>query len=160
VEHVESAVSGHGSFPDSQHFPGRLFVRRHVRETDDLIGLHLGPRPDADPAVTLIVGIITLSRRYACQKSMRREMRSARPFTVNNSGIDGRNGQAYHGRKTTTTNEARPTVLGSRPRENQRRQRHTRRRCSARARSRFGEAGRARVLRTGDEAATVRNSVR
>jgi hypothetical protein len=57
--------------------------------------------------------IITLPRRYACQKSMRREMRSARPFTVNNNGIDARNGQAYHGGKTTTTNGARPAVARS-----------------------------------------------
>ena len=82
--------------------PGRLFVRRHVRETDDRIGLRFGPRPGADPTVHSHVQIITLPRRYACQKSMRREMRSVRPFTVNNSGIDARNGQAYHGRKTTT----------------------------------------------------------
>jgi hypothetical protein len=45
---------------------------------------------------------------------MRREMRSARPFTVNNNSIDARNGQAYHGRKTTTTNGTRPAVARSR----------------------------------------------
>jgi hypothetical protein len=33
-------------------------------------------------------------------------MRSARPFTVNNSGIDARDGQAYHGRTTTITKAA------------------------------------------------------
>lgn len=30
---------------------GCLFVRRHVRETDDRIGLRFGPRPGADPTV-------------------------------------------------------------------------------------------------------------
>ena len=71
--------------------------------------------------------IITLPRRYACQKSMRREMRSARPFTMNNSGIDARNGQAYHGRKTTTTIGTRPTALGSRASEEHRTSRQRRR---------------------------------
>ena len=58
-----------------------LFVRRHVRETDDRTGLRFGLRPGADPTVQH-VQIITLPRRHACQKSMRREMRSAHPFTV------------------------------------------------------------------------------
>ena len=31
--------------------PGCLFVRRHVRETDNRIGLRFGPRPGADPTV-------------------------------------------------------------------------------------------------------------
>jgi hypothetical protein len=31
---------------------------------------------------------------------------------VNKSGIDARNGQAYHGRQTTLTNETRPASLG------------------------------------------------
>ena len=31
--------------------PGRMFVRRHVRETDNRIGLRFGPRPGADPTV-------------------------------------------------------------------------------------------------------------
>ena len=31
--------------------PGCLFVRRHVRETDDRTGLRFGPRPGADPTV-------------------------------------------------------------------------------------------------------------
>ena len=35
----------------SNHFPGCLFVRRHVRETDGRIGLRFGPRPGADPTV-------------------------------------------------------------------------------------------------------------
>ena len=91
---------------------GRLFARRHVRETDSRIGLRFGPRPGADPTVHPYVQVITLPWRYACQMSMRREMRSARPFTVNNSGIDARNGQAYHGRKNTTTNGPRPAALG------------------------------------------------
>jgi hypothetical protein len=36
------------------------------------------------------------------------------PITVNNNGIDARNGQAYHGRKTTSTNGTRPAVARSR----------------------------------------------
>jgi hypothetical protein len=47
----ESAVSGHGSFPNLNWLPGCLFVRRHVRETDSRIGLRLGPRPGANPTV-------------------------------------------------------------------------------------------------------------
>lgn len=31
--------------------PRCLFVRRHVRETDNRVGLRLGPRPGADPTV-------------------------------------------------------------------------------------------------------------
>ena len=84
---------------------------------------------------------ITLPRRYACQKSMRREMRSARPFTVNNSGIDARNGQAYHGRKTTTTNGTRPAAAGSRSRKGRRAQWQRRRCATPCVRSRAGAAG-------------------
>ena len=47
----ESAVSDHGSFPLLKPLPGCLFVRRHVRETDNRIGLRFGPRPGADPTV-------------------------------------------------------------------------------------------------------------
>ena len=104
--------------------------------------------------------IITLPRRYACQKSMRREMRSARPFTMNNSGIDARNGQAYHGRKTTTTNGTRPAALGSRSGEGQRAQWQQRRRVASRVRSCPGAAGRTRVLRAGTEAAIANDSMR
>jgi hypothetical protein len=140
--------------------PGCLFVRRHVRETDDRTGLHLGLRPDADPAVELFVGIITLSRRYACQKSMRWEMCLARPFTANNSGIDARNGQAYHGRKTTTTNEARPAVLDSCASEEHLTRRQRRRRFAASVRPRAGAAGPPRVLRAGTEASIATGSMR
>jgi hypothetical protein len=79
-----SAVLDHGSFLFLKPLPGCPFVRRHVRETDNRIGLRFGPRPGADPPCTTRA-IITLPRRHACQKSMRREMRSARPFTVNNN---------------------------------------------------------------------------
>ena len=140
--------------------PGYLFVRWHVRETDNRTGLHLGLRPDADPAVHHTSKSSTLPRRYACQKSMRREMRSARPFTVNNSGIDARNGQAYHGRKTTTTNGTRPTVPRSRAGEEHRTRRQRRRRFTPRVRSRPGAAGCSGMFRTGTEEATARNSMR
>ena len=121
----ESAVSGHGSFPTSQT-TSWLSVRatsrpRNRRPNRTALRSQARRRSDRAPHVQ----IITLPRRYACQKSMRREMRSARPFTVNNSGIDARNGQAYHGRKTTTTNGTRPAALGSRSCEGQRTQRAT-----------------------------------
>ena len=48
---LESAVSGHGSFPLLKPFPGCLFARGHVRDTDNQIGLRFGPRPGADPIV-------------------------------------------------------------------------------------------------------------
>jgi hypothetical protein len=146
--------------PILNSLPGRLFVRRHVREADDRTGLHFGLRPGADPAVHPIVGIITLPRRYACQRSMRREMRSARPFTVNNSRIDARNGQAYHGRKTTTTNETRPRTVGSRAGEEYRTRRQRRRRFTPCVRPRAGAASRPRVLRARTEAAIARSSMR
>jgi hypothetical protein len=106
------------------------------------------------------VQIITLPRRYACQKSIHREMRSARPLTVNNSGIDARNGQAYHGRKTTTTNGTRPAVSRSCSREGQRKQRQRRGCVASRVRSRPGAAGRTRVPRAGTEAAVANDPMR
>ena len=47
----ESAVSGHDSFLLLKALQGCLFVRRHVRETDNRIGLRFGARPGADPTV-------------------------------------------------------------------------------------------------------------
>jgi hypothetical protein len=82
-------------------------VLRYVRGTDDRT--RIASWPQAGPVAGLIVRNHHLPRRYSCQESIRREMRSARPFAVNSSGIDARNGQAYHGR-TTTTNEARPSA--------------------------------------------------
>jgi hypothetical protein len=109
----ESAVSGHGSFPTSQATPGYLFVRRHVRETGSRIGLRFGPRPSADPTVH------DTSNHHAATAVRLSEVDASgdalsAPITVNNNGIDARNGQAYHGRKTTTTNETRPRTVGSR----------------------------------------------
>jgi hypothetical protein len=159
VEHVRISGLRPRFVPLLKPLPGCPFVRRHVRETGSRIGLHLGLRPDADPIVEL-VGIITLPRRYACQKSMRREMRSARPFTPNNSGIDARNGQAYHGRKTTTTNGTRPTAVGSRAGEEHRTRRQRRGRFTPCVRPRAGAACSTRVLRVGSEAAIARSSMR
>jgi len=147
-------------FPLLKPLLGCLFVRRHVRETDDenrtALRSQARRRSDSAPHVQ----IITLPRRYACQKSMRREMRSARPFTVNNRGIDARNGQAYHGRQTTLTNETRPASLGSRSCEGQREHRERRGRVASRVRSCSGAAGRTRVLRVGTEAAIANDSMR
>ncbi len=46
-----SAVSDPGSLPLLKPLPGCPFVRRHVRGTDNRIGLRFGPRPGADPTV-------------------------------------------------------------------------------------------------------------
>ena len=138
--------------------PGCLFVRRHVREsTTESDCASVPGQAQIRPYMTRL--IITLPRRYACQKSMRREMRSARP-TVNNSGIDARNGQAYHGRKTIATNGTRPASLDSRSGERQRVQWQQHRRVASRVRSGPGAAGRTRVLRVGVEAAAANDSVR
>lgn len=156
----ESAVSGHGSFPTSQTTCW-LSVRATSRPRNrqpNRTALRSQAKRRSDRA--LQVQIITLPRRYACQKSMRREMRSARPLTVNNSGIDGRNGQAYHGRKTTTPNGTRPAELGSRSCEGHRAQHQWSGRVASRVRSRPGAASRKRMLRTGTEAAVANNSMR
>ena len=154
----ESTVSDHGSFPLLKPLPGCLLVRRHVREpTTESDCASVSGQAQIRPGTTR--PIITLPRRYACQKSMRREMRSARP-TVNNRGIDARNGQAYHGRKTIATNGTRPAALGSRPGEGQRAEERRRRRLASCVRSCAGAAGRTRVLRAGTEAAIARSSMR
>jgi hypothetical protein len=75
-----SSVSGHGSFFTSQTTSWSSVGATSRPQTDDRTGLPVGLRPGTDPAIEVIVAIITtLPRRYACQKSMRREMRSARP---------------------------------------------------------------------------------
>jgi len=156
----ESAVSGRDSFPTSQGtswLSVRATSRPRNRQPNRTALRSQTRRRSVRPTH---VGIITLPRRHACQMSMRREMRSARPFTVNNSGIDARNGQAYHGRETTTTNEARPAVRGSRSRERRWTQRPRRGRIPSRVRSRPGAAGRTRVLRAGTEAANANDSMR
>jgi hypothetical protein len=93
--------------------PGCPFVRRHVRETENRIGLRFVPRPGADPTVHHrfhhhAATAVRLSEVDASGDAL------SAPITVNNSGIDARNGQAYHGRKTTTTNGTRPAVACSR----------------------------------------------
>ncbi len=156
----ESAVSGHDSFPTSQrHFlvvcACDVTSAKPITESD-CASVPGQAQVDRAPHVQ----IITLPRRYACQKSMRREMRSARPLTVNNSTIDARNGQAYHGRKTTTTNGTRRAVSRSCSRERQRKQRQRRGCVASRVRSRPGAAGRTRVLRAGTEAAVANDPMR
>jgi hypothetical protein len=115
----ESSVSDHGSFPFLKPLPGCLFVRRHVRETDNRIGLRLGLRPGADPTVH------DTSNHHAATAVRLSEVDASgdalsAPITVKNNRIDARNGQAYHGRKTTTTNGTRPAVARSRASEGQR----------------------------------------
>jgi len=103
--------------------------------------------------------IITLSRRHACQTSMRREPHPVRPFHCGRTtNIDARNGHAYHGRKKTTTNETQPAALGSRSGEGQRAQWQQRRRVASHVRSCPGAPGRTRVLRTGIEAEIANDS--
>ena len=143
----------------SSHFPGCLFVRRHVRETDNRIGLRFGLRPGADPTVH------DTSNHHAATAVRLSEVDASgdalsAPITVNNNGIDARNGQAYHGRKTTTTNGTRPAVARSRAGKGCRTGR-SRRRCFAPCvRSRACAPGRTRVLRARTEAAIAGSSMR
>jgi hypothetical protein len=110
----ESVVSGHGSFFTSQVPPGLSFVRRHVREPTT--------KPDCASASGQAqirscntIEIIALSRRHACQTSMRQEPHPVRSLPLRtDDDIDDQNAQAYHGRKTTTPNGTRPAELGSR----------------------------------------------
>jgi len=109
----EPAVSDHGSFPNSQ-LASWLSVRATSRpRIDNRIGLRFGPRPSADPTVH------DTSNHHAATAVRLSEVDASgdalsAPITVNNNGIDARNGQAYHGRKTTTTNGTRPAVARSR----------------------------------------------
>jgi len=156
----ESAVSDHGSFSISQlgsllsaRATSRPRSRQQTRTTARSQARRRSDRVSTRP-------IITLPRRYACQKSMRREMRSARPFTVNNSGIDARNGQAYHGRQTIATKGAPTTTLGTRATEEPHRQCRRGRRCPSRVRSGARAPGRTRVLRARTEASIARSSMK
>ena len=140
----EPAVSGHGSF--SKFSTLSLVVCScdvtSAKPTTESDCASVSGQAQIRPCTTR--PIITLPRRYACQKSMRREMRSARPFTVNNNGgIDARNGQAYHGRKTTTTNGTRPALARSRTSEGRRAKRQRRRRLTSRVCPCSGAPGRA-----------------
>jgi hypothetical protein len=84
-----------------------------------------------------------------------------RPLLVRtDDDIDDQNAQAYHGRETTTTNEARPAVWGSRLGERRWTQRERRRRVASRVRSRPRTAGRTRVLRARTEAAVANDPMR
>lgn len=145
--------------PFLKPLPGCLFVRRHVRETDNRIGLRFGPRPGADPNVHHTFNHHAATAVRLSEVDASGDALSA-PITVNNSGIDARNGQAYHGRKTIATNGTRPAALGSRASERQREKWRRRRLLTSRVRSCTGAAGRARVLRAGAEAAIVGNPVR
>ena len=154
-----SAVSEPGSFQLLNHF---LVVR-----SCDVTSAELTTESDCAsvpgqaqirPCTTR--PIITLPRRYAWSGVDASGDALSAPITVNNNGIDARNGQAYHGRKTTSTNWTRPTALGSRAREGQRTKRQRRRRLTSRVRPCPGAASRTRVLRVGVEAAIANDSVR
>ncbi len=154
-----SAVSDHGSFPFLKPLPGCPFVRRHVRDRGNRVGLRFGLRPAANPTVHGTSNHHAATAVRLSEVDASGDALSA-PITVNNNGIDARNGQAYHGRKTTSTNWMRPTALGSRAREGQRTKRQRRRRLTSRVRPCPGAASRTRVLRVGVEAAIANDSVR
>ena len=139
--------------------PGCLFVRRHVRETDNRIGLRFGSKLGADPTVHHTSNHHPATAVRLSEVDASGDALSA-PITVNNSGIDARNGQAYHGRKTTTTNEARPAVLDSCAGEEHRTRRQRRRRITPCVRPRAGAPGRTRVLRPRSEASIARSSMK
>jgi hypothetical protein len=154
-----SAVSDHGSFPNSQ-LASWLSVRATSRpRIDNRIGLRFGPRPGVDPTVH------DTSNHHAATAVRLSEVDASgdalsAPITVNINDIDARNGQAYHGRKTIATNGTRPAALGSRSGEGQRAEERQSRQLASCVRSCTGATGRARVLRAGTEAATVGNPVR
>jgi hypothetical protein len=157
----DSVVSGHCSFFTSQVPPGLLFVRRHVREPTT--------KPDCASASgqAQIRSRATPSRSSRChgdtpvRRRLRQEPHPVRPLPPRtNEDIDAQNGQAYHGRKTTTPNGTRPAELGSRSCQGQRTGWQRRRFVASRVRSCPGEAGSTRVLRAGAESARANDSMR
>ena len=155
----ESAVSGHGSFPNSQttswlsvratsrprnRSPNRTALRSRARRS----------RPCTTRLNHHAATAVRLSEVDASGDAF------SAPINVNNNGIDARNGQAYHGRQRTLTNETRPASLGSRSCEEQREHRERRGRVASRVRSCPGAASRTRVLRVGTEAAASIDSMR
>jgi hypothetical protein len=110
----ESAVSGHGSFPNSQ----ATFL---VVCSWDVTSAK--PITESDcasvPGQAQIRPCTTRPNHHAATAVRLSEVDASgdalsAPITVNNNGIDARNGQAYHGRKTTTTNGTRPAVARAR----------------------------------------------
>jgi hypothetical protein len=131
--------------PTSKPLPGCPFVRRHVREADNrnrtALRSQAGRRSDRAPHVHS-------SRCHGGTPVRSRCVGNAlsAPITVNNSGIDARNGQAYHGRKTIATNGTPPTALGSRAKEGQRVEERQRRQLASCVRPCPRAASRTRVL--------------
>jgi len=157
----EPAVSGHGSFFTSQTTSWSSVRATSRPQTDDRTGLPVRPqtrcrsgnrshRRNHHDAATAV----RLSEVDASGDAL------SAPITVNNSGIDARNGQAYHGRKTIATNGTRPAVLGSRASKGQREKWRWRRPLTSRVRPSPGAAGRTRMLRVGAEAAIDASSMR
>ena len=133
------AVSDHGSFSSFQlasWLPVRATSRPRI---DNRIGLRFGPRPGADPTVHSTFNHHAATAIRLSEVEASGDALSA-PITVNNSGIDARIGQAYHGRKTTT-NGTRPAL--ARSSEGQRATRQRCRRLTSRVRRCPGAAGRA-----------------
>ena len=140
--------------------PGCLFVRRHVRETDNRIGLRFGPRPGADPTVHHTSNhhaatAVRLSEVDASGDALsapihREQQRHRRSEWAGVSWPKDDDARTGRGRRQ----------LGSRSREGQRTQHQRRGRVASRVRSRPGAAGRTRVLRAGTEAAIANDSMR
>ena len=115
----ESPVSGHGSFPKSPiHF--LVVCSCDVTSANPMI------EPDCVSASGQVqirpcnhVEVVTLPRRYAGQCRCPGAALSAPDFEREQRSIDAQNGQAYHGRETTTTNGTRPAPLDSRSCERQ-----------------------------------------
>jgi hypothetical protein len=140
--------------------PGHRLARRHVREAGDRIGLRFGLRPERHIRPHHRIDIRhagTALRQSVVDAS---EPHPVRPFSlVRTTTIDHHNGQAYHGRETTT-NETRPETLCQRSCEGGGKRPHRCRRVASRVRSRLGQAGGTRVLRARSEAAIANDSMR
>ena len=110
----ESAVSDHGSFLTSRtHFlvvPSCDVTSAKLTTESDCASVsgQAQIRPSTTRPSHHAATAVRLSEVDASGAAL------SAPITVNNNGIDARNGQAYHGRKTTTTNGTRPAVARSR----------------------------------------------
>ena len=137
----KSAVADHGSFPllkpllvvcwcdvtSANRQPNRTALRSQARRRSDRARHVQSSRCPAE----------RLSEVDASGDAL------SAPITVNNSGIDARNGQAYHGRKTIATNGTRPAALASRASEEHREKWQRRGLLTSRVRPCPGAAGRA-----------------
>ncbi len=136
-----SAVSNHGSFPFSNHFL--------VVPSCDVTSANLATESDCASVSgqAQIRSCTTRPIHHAATALRLSEVDASgdalsAPITVNNSGIDARTGQAYHGQETTTTNGTRPAVARSRAGKGSRARRNRRRCFAPCVRSSAGAPGR------------------